>query len=89
MRHLPEKTAAMTATPQYPICRHSRHIRHNLNLRRQTMMKNYRSENAAAIRRVSVRKDSEHGICVAVRLPIPPYQQIRKGRTPVTPLERR
>ena len=34
MRHLPEKTAAMTATPHYPICCHSRHIRHSLNLRR-------------------------------------------------------
>ena len=53
------------------------------------MMKIYRSENAAAIRRVSVRKDSEHGICVAVRRPIPPYLQIRKGRAPVTPIERR
>ena len=86
MCHLSEKTAAMTATPHYPICRHSRHIRHNLNSRRQTMMKNYRSENVAAIRRISVRKDSEHGICVAVRLPIPSYPQIRKGRAPVTPL---
>ena len=85
MRHLSEKTATMTATPHYPICRHSRHIRHNLNLRRQTMMKNYRSEKGVAIRRVSVRKGNEHGICVAVRLPIPPYPQIRKGRTPVTP----
>ena len=49
-------------------------------------MKNYRFENAAAIRCVSVRKGNEHGICVAVRLPIPPYPQKRKGRTPVTPL---
>ena len=81
MRHLSEKTAAMTATPHYSICRHSRHICHNLNSRRQTMMKNYRSENAAAIRRISVRKDSEHGFCVAVRLQIPPYPLIRKGRT--------
>ena len=63
------------------------------------MMKNYRSENCEAIRgfsirkdseaiRVfSIRKDSEHGICIAVRLPIPPYLQIRKGRAPVTPLK--
>ena len=51
------------------------------------MMKNYRSENCEAIHRFSIRKDSEHGICIAVRLPIPPYLQIRKGRTPVTPLK--
>lgn len=50
------------------------------------MMKNYRSENCEAIRGFSICKDSEHGICIAVRLPIPPYLQIRKGRTPVTPL---
>ena len=86
MRHLSEKTATMTVHPHYPICRHSRHIRHNLNLRRKTMTMIYRSENAAAIRRISVRKDSEHGICVAVRLPIPPYPPIRKGRAPVTPI---
>lgn len=49
------------------------------------MMKNYRSEKGAAIRRVSVRKDSEHGICVAVRLQIPPYPLIRKGRVPCNP----
>ena len=51
------------------------------------MMKNYRSEGRGAIHRFSIRKDSEHGICIAVRLPIPPYLQIRKGRTPVTPLK--
>ena len=50
------------------------------------MMKNYRSENCEAIHRFSIRKDSEHGICIAVRLPIPPYLPIRKGRAPVTPL---
>ena len=50
------------------------------------MMKNYRSEGCVAIHRFSIRKDSEHGICIAVRLPIPPYLQIRKGRTPVNPL---
>ena len=49
-------------------------------------MKNYRSKGRGAIHRFSIRKDSEHGICIAVRLPIPPYLQIRKGRTPVTPL---
>lgn len=51
------------------------------------MMKNYRSENCEAIRGFSIRKDSEHGICIAVRLLIPPYLQIRKGHTPVTPLK--
>ena len=51
------------------------------------MMKNYRSENCEAIHRFSIRKDSEHGICIAVRLPIPPYLPIRKGYTPVTPLK--
>ena len=50
-------------------------------------MKNYRSENREAIRGFSIRMDSEHGICIVVRLPIPPYLQIRKGRTPVTPLK--
>ena len=50
-------------------------------------MKNYRSENREAIHRFSIRKDSEHGICIAVRLPIPPYLPIRKGRAPVTPLK--
>ena len=49
-------------------------------------MKNYRSEGREAIRGFSIRKDSEHGICIAVRLPIPPYLPIRKGRAPVTPL---
>ena len=50
------------------------------------MMKNYRSKGRGAIHRFSIRKDSEHGICIAVRLPIPPYLPIRKGRAPVTPL---
>lgn len=49
-------------------------------------MKNYRSEGCGAIHRFSIRKDSEHGICIAVRLPIPPYLPIRKGHAPVTPL---
>ena len=52
------------------------------------MMKNYRSENCEAIRGFSIRKDSEHGICIAVRLSNPPYLSIRKGRAPVTPLKR-
>lgn len=50
-------------------------------------MKNYRSENCEAIHHFSIRKDSEHGICIAVRLPIPTYLPIRKGRAPVTPLK--
>ena len=62
-------------------------------------MKNYRSEgreairgfsirkDSEAIRGFSIRKDSEHGICIAVRLTIPPYLPIRKGRAPVTPLK--
>ena len=48
-------------------------------------MKNYRSEKGAAIRRFSVRKDSEHGICVAVRLPIPPVSTDTKGAHPCNP----
>ena len=51
------------------------------------MMKDYRSEGCGAIHRFSIRKDSEHGICIAVRLPIPPCLPIRKGYTPVTPLK--
>ena len=39
------------------------------------------------IHRFFIRKDNEHGICVAVRHPIPPYLPIRKGRAPVTPLK--
>lgn len=38
-----------------------------------------------AIRSFFIRKGNEHGICVAVRLPIPPYPLIRKGPAPVTP----
>lgn len=38
-----------------------------------------------AIRSFFIRKGNEHGICVAVRLPIPPYPPIRKGPAPVTP----
>jgi len=34
-----------------------------------------------------IRKDNEHGICVALRHPNPPYLPIRKGRAPVTPLK--
>jgi hypothetical protein len=51
------------------------------------MMKCCRSEKRKATRRFSVRQGNEHGICVALRLPIPPYRPIRKGRAPVTPLK--
>ena len=49
-------------------------------------MKHRNAGRPMAIRSFFIRKGNEHGICVAVRLPIPPYLQIRKGRTPVTPL---
>lgn len=52
-------------------------------------MKNYPSEGRGAIQRFSIRKDSEHGICIAVRLPTPPYLLIRKGVHPCNPAERR
>jgi hypothetical protein len=51
------------------------------------MMNDCRFEKRKATRRFSVRQGNEHGICVAVRLPIPPYPPIRKGHTPVTPLK--
>ena len=41
------------------------------------MMKNCRFKGYGAIHRFFIRKDNEHGICVA----------IRKGRAPVTPLK--
>lgn len=44
-----------------------------------------RSNSSMAIRGWFIREDNEHGICVAVRLPIPPDRMIRKGRAPVTP----
>ena len=42
-------------------------------------MKNYRSEGCGAIHRFSIRKDSEHGICIAVRLPIPRISRYERG----------
>jgi hypothetical protein len=51
------------------------------------MMNYCRSEKRQATRCFSVRQGNEHGICVAVRLPIPPYRPIRKGCAPVTPLK--
>ena len=50
-------------------------------------MRNCRFKGCGAIHRFFVRKDNEHGICVALRHPIPPYLPIRKGRAPVTPLK--
>ena len=52
-------------------------------------MRHCRFKGCGAIHRFFIRKDNEHGICVAVRLPIPPYLLIRKGRAPVTPLKGR
>lgn len=48
-------------------------------------MEHRNAERLVAIRSFFIRKGNEHGICVAVRLPIPPYPLIRKGLAPVTP----
>ena len=48
-------------------------------------MEHRNAESPVAIRRLFIRKGNEHGICVAVRLPIPPYLPIRKGPAPITP----
>ena len=50
-------------------------------------MEHRNAESPVAIRRLFIRKGNEHGICVAVRLPIPPYLPIRKGQAPVTLLK--
>lgn len=50
-------------------------------------MMSCRYEIPVAIWRFFIRKGNEHGICVAVRHPISPYPQIRKGPAPVTPSE--
>lgn len=50
-------------------------------------MRNCRFKGCGAIHRFFIRKDNEHGICVALRHPNPPYLPIRKGRAPVTPLK--
>ena len=52
-------------------------------------MKHHSAEIPVAIRRLFFRKGNEHGICVAVRLPIPPYLPIRKGARPCNPGRRR
>lgn len=74
----------MTTSPGFPKHRHKRHLRHG---RRRRAMRNCRFKGCGAIHRFFIRKDNEHGICVAVRHPIPPYLPIRKGRAPVTPLK--
>lgn len=48
-------------------------------------MKHRNTGRPVATRRLFIRKGNEHGICVAVRLPNPPYLPIRKGPAPVTP----
>lgn len=48
-------------------------------------MKYHSAEIPVAIRSFFIRKGNEHGICVALRHPIPPYLLIRKGTAPVTP----
>lgn len=48
-------------------------------------MKHRNTRRPVATRRLFIRKGNEHGICVAVRLPNPPYLPIRKGPAPVTP----
>ena len=48
-------------------------------------MKHRNAERPVAIRRLFIRKGNEHGICVAVQLPIPPYLPIRKGDGPCDP----
>ena len=50
-------------------------------------MKHRNAGRPMAIRALFIRKGNEHGICVAARLPIPPYPPIRKGQAPVTPHE--
>ena len=50
-------------------------------------MKHRNTGRPVATRRLFIRKGNEHGICVAVRLPNPPYLPIRKGPAPVTPLK--
>ena len=49
-------------------------------------MRNCLFNGRGAIYRFFIRKDNEHGICVAMRHPIPSYLPIRKGCAPVTPL---
>ena len=39
-------------------------------------MKYHSAEIPVAIRSFFIRKGNEHGICVAVRLPTPPYPRI-------------
>lgn len=50
-------------------------------------MRNCRFKGCGAIHRFFIRKDNEHGICVAMRHPIPPVSADTKGRALVTPLK--
>lgn len=50
-------------------------------------MRNCHFKGCGAIHRFFIRKDNEHGICVALRHSNPPYLPIRKGCAPVTPLK--
>lgn len=81
LRHCGNK---MTEPSGFPKHRHKRHLCHG---RRSRAMRNCRFKGCEAIHRFLIRKDNEHGICVALRHPIPPYLPIRKGRAPVTPLK--
>jgi hypothetical protein len=51
-------------------------------------MEKLRTQKYVATRQFLLRKDSEHGICVALWHPNPPYHPIRKGPAPVTPVEK-
>lgn len=48
-------------------------------------MKHRNAGRPVAIRRLFIRKGNEHGICVAVRLPIPPVSADTKGAGPCNP----
>ncbi len=49
-------------------------------------MKNRNAGRPVAIRRLFIRKGNEHGICVALRHPIPRICRYERAR-PVTPLK--
>ena len=50
------------------------------------MMTSHSTFEPVALRRPVIRKDSEHGICKAFRLPNPAFPAERKGTAPVTPV---
>lgn len=51
-------------------------------------MRNCRFKGCGAIHRFFIRKDNEHGICVALRHPIPSVSADTKGARPCNPAER-